>query len=293
MSEPVPRSWLFVPGDDERKQHKALASDADALIFDLEDAVVAAARPAARQQIAKVLQLQTRKDKQQWWVRVNPPTSPECLADLDAIVSAAPDGLVLPKVSVLQELQPVLAYLQRLPAVRVLIIATETPRAVLNLGQWDLASLGRRLAGLTWGTLDLAAALGMSRVTPAAQNDALHPLFAMARSTCVLAAAAAQCPAIDTVYPDFRDLSGLAQEAQQARLDGFAGKLAIHPDQVPVINQSFLFSSAEVQWAQEVLAAFAAAPNSGAVSLNGCMLDRPHHVQAERIIARVKHYSVD
>jgi citrate lyase subunit beta/citryl-CoA lyase len=276
------RSWLFVPGDSERKQSRALGGPADAIILDLEDSVAAAQLPAARKRVAAVLSARNCARPQQLWVRVNPPSSPLFDEDLAAVRDAAPDGLVLPKVSSDGEIVEVARRLGAHSQVRLLVIATETPRALLTLASWNLEGVKARLAGLTWGMEDLGAALGA--VGKRESDGSLAFTFQMARSTCLLAAAAASVQSVDTIFADFRDPEGLAKEAARARRDGFTGKLAIHPDQVPTINAAFTATPDELNWAHRVIAAFAAQPDAGVTSLDGQMIDRPHLVQATRLI---------
>lgn len=277
------RSWLFVPGDSERKQAKALGGPADALILDLEDSVAAAQLPAARERVANVLRARQAGHPQQLWVRVNPPSSPLFAADLAAVRDAGPDGLVLPKVSSAEEIGQVALGLGPHTPIKLLVIATETPKALLTLPHWNLASVAGRLTGLTWGMEDLGTAIGA--LAKRGAGGALTFTFELARSTCLLAAAAAGVQAVDSIYSDFRDTEGLTREAAQARRDGFTGKLAIHPDQVPAINAAFTPTAVEVDWARKVIAAFAAEPHAGVTSLEGQMLDRPHLVQAQRLVA--------
>jgi citrate lyase subunit beta / citryl-CoA lyase len=168
-------------------------------------------------------------------------------------------------------------------ATRIIVIATETPRAVLSLGEYSPETAGARLNGLTWGMEDLAAALGALAKTEA--DGSLTPVFELARSLCLIAAAAAGVQAIDGVHADFRDRAGLEREVARARRDGFGGKLAIHPDQVAVINAAFSPTVAEVEHARRVVAAFEASPGAGVTSLDGRMLDRPHLVLAQRLLA--------
>jgi citrate lyase subunit beta / citryl-CoA lyase len=294
------RSWLFVPGDSERKQAKALTAPADALILDLEDSVDPAQLPAARTQVRELLRSRAAQSAPQLWVRVNPPSSAQWRRDLAAVFGAgesrAPDGIVLPKVSAAEEIVDVAALLTTLEAEHgmsggatgLLVIATETPRGLLALPQYP-AALGAaraaavRLAGLTWGAEDLSAALGAR-----AKRDAAGELtftFALARTGCLLAAAALGVQAIDGVHVDFRDAAGLARELEEARRDGFSGKLAIHPDQVAPINAAFTPTEAERAHALRVVAAFAAAGGAGVASLDGQMIDRPHLIQARRVLA--------
>jgi citrate lyase subunit beta/citryl-CoA lyase len=276
------RSLLFVPGDSERKQTKALTSGADALILDLEDSVAEAQLPAARAQVLQFLNANPRGGTgPQRWVRLNAPSSGKLRDDLRAVIGGKPDGLVLPKVSSAREVAEVSSLLKG-PEIRIIAIATETPQALLTLAYYGTGAAGPRLSGLTWGMEDLSAALGATEKTN--PDGTLTPVFELARSLCLVAAAAAGVQAIDGVHADFRDTAGLAREAARARRDGFTAKLAIHPDQVPVINAAFSPSEAEVEHAKRVVAAFEAEGNAGVTSLDGKMLDRPHLVLAQRVL---------
>lgn len=288
------RSFLFVPGDSERKQAKALATAADVLILDLEDSVDVAQLPAARARVHELLRSQPDRTKQQLWVRVNALSSGLLLEDLAAVMGDAgeggPDGIVLPKVSDPQEIEEVGHYLAALEvrgarglgSTRLMVIATETPRGVLCLPSYPNNVTSKRLAALTWGSEDLGAALGVKARVDG--NGALTPPFQIARTSCLLAATALGVQAIDGVHVDFRNKDGLASELDSARRDGFTGKLAIHPDQVDAINSAFMPTAAEIDKAQRIIAAFAAAAGAGVVSLDGQMIDRPHLVQAQRIV---------
>jgi citrate lyase subunit beta/citryl-CoA lyase len=273
------RSLLFVPGDRPDRMAKALACGADALILDLEDAVVPAAKPAARREVAQFL---AANSASRIWVRVNPLDSPENEKDLAAILRSHPDGIVLPKA----EGGDSVAELARRLSERgnatslILAIATETPAAIFQLGTYGGA---KRLAGLTWGAEDLPAAIGAA--TSREEDGRYTPPYELARSLCLFGAAAAGVAPIETVYPAFRDLDGLAAYAGRARRDGFVGMMAIHPDQVPVINAAFTPSAEEMAHARAVVDAFAANPGVGTLSLDGRMVDRPHLVQAQRILA--------
>jgi citrate lyase subunit beta/citryl-CoA lyase len=297
---PTLRSWLFVPGDSARKQEKALASAADALILDLEDSVAPAHLLAARERVGELLRLRREPGGPRLWVRANAPSSALLRADLEAIFHGGiPDGIVLPKVSAATEILEVarqLATLERAHGAppgrtRLLIIATETAAGVLALPQYPailgaVAALRSRIAGLTWGAEDLSTALGAR-----AQRDgagALTFAFQLARTQCLLASAAMGVQAIDGVCTDFRDAGRLQQELDAARRDGFSGKLAIHPDQIAAINVAFAPTDAEREHAERVVAAFAGAPAAGVVSLDGRMIDRPHLLQAQRILAAVE-----
>jgi citrate lyase subunit beta / citryl-CoA lyase len=293
MSLPPPRSFLFVPGDSERKQAKAIASEADALILDLEDSVAAEKLPVARRQVHEFLTLSAgTPGVSQRWVRLNSLGSGKLIEDLVAVIGAKPDGVVLPKVSSVREVAEVGHYLSALEAregippgsTRILVIATETPNALLALGEYSAATTGERLAGLTWGMEDLSAALGALGKTQ--EDGSLTPVLQLARSLCLITAAAAGVQAIDGVHADFRDAAGLAREIARARRDGFTAKLAIHPDQVPVINAAFSPTPEEIERARRIVAAFEAAPRAGVTSLDGQMLDRPHLVLARRVLER-------
>jgi citrate lyase subunit beta / citryl-CoA lyase len=291
---PLPlRSLLFVPGDSERKQAKALHAGADALILDLEDSVAEAALPAARARVREFLTAQAPGARaQQLWVRPNSLASGKLVEDLSAIIAGRPDGVVLPKVSSVREVHEAGRHLSELEekaglgkaSTRLIVIATETPRALLTLGEYAPETVGERLTGLTWGMEDLSAVIGaLAKTEP---DGSLTPVFELARSLCLIAAAAAGAQAIDGVHADFRDREGLERDVARARRDGFTGKLAIHPDQVPVINAAFTPSEAEIEHARRVLAAFESAKGAGVTSLDGKMLDRPHLVLAQRVLER-------
>ncbi|MGA9583317.1 MAG: CoA ester lyase [Allosphingosinicella sp.] len=273
------RSLLFVPGDRPDRMEKALRAGADALILDLEDSVAPAAKPEARRHVAEFLNTHSSA---KLWVRINPLDSDESDRDLAAILSSHPDGIVLPKAeggASVSELARRLTERGNATS-RILAIATETPAAIFQLGSYGGA---KRLAGLTWGAEDLPAAIGAA--TSREPDGRFTPPYELARSLCLFGAAAAGVAPIETVYPAFRDLDGLAGYAARARRDGFTGMMAIHPDQVPVINAAFTPSAAEVAHARAVVAAFEANPGVGALSLEGRMIDRPHLIQAQRTLA--------
>jgi citrate lyase subunit beta/citryl-CoA lyase len=273
------RSLLFVPGDRPDRMEKALGSGADALILDLEDSVAPAAKPEARRAAHGFLDANPQANL---WVRINPLDGGEAERDLDAILSAHPNGIVLPKAeggASVGELARRLTERGNATA-QILAIATETPAAMFQLGSYGGA---KRLAGLTWGAEDLPAAIGAS--TSREEDGRFTPPYELARSLCLFGAAAAGVAPIETVYPAFRDLDGLASYTGRARRDGFTGMMAIHPAQVAVINAAFTPSEAEVAHARAVVAAFEASPGAGALSLDGRMIDRPHLVQAQRILA--------
>ena len=273
------RSLLFVPGDRPDRMEKALGAGADALILDLEDSVAPSAKPEARRSVADFLEANSVA---KLWVRVNPLDSPEFEKDLGAILAAHPDGIVLPKAeggATVSELARRLSERGNVTA-QIIAIATETPAAMFQLGSYGGA---KRLAGLTWGAEDLPAAIGAS--TSREEDGRYTPPYELARSLCLFGAAAAGVAPIETVYPAFRDMEGLAAYSARARRDGFTGMMAIHPAQVETINAAFTPSEAEVAHARAVVAAFEADPGAGALSLDGKMIDRPHLIQAQRTLA--------
>ncbi len=277
------RSFLFVPADSERKMRSAFVSKADALIFDLEDSVAAEARPDAR-----VLVRENVEGRDDTWVRINPLDTEDADLDLEAVMPGAPTGIVLPKPQSAADAIDLAFRLDELEKAndlepgrtRILPICTERPAALFSLGGY--AGATDRLAGLSWGAEDLAAAVGAS-----ANRDAdgawLKP-YEFARSMCLFAAAAADVPAFDTVYTDFRDLDGLSVYASNARRDGFSGMFAIHPGQIDVINDAFRICEEEIERAQRIVDLFNANPGTGTLGLDGEMIDRPHLIQAQRLL---------
>jgi citrate lyase subunit beta / citryl-CoA lyase len=279
------RSLLFVPADSERKLARGPQSGADALILDLEDSVVPANRPMARSQARDFLG-STGSAGFRRYVRVNPLSSGVVLDDLAAVVPARPDGILLPK-CVPEDLRTLDHYLSAFEAAaalspgttRIIAIATETPAAMFTLG--DYAGVSQRLEGITWGAEDLAACLGgNNRRSDGTYDD----VFRLARSLCLLGAAAAGVTPIDTIYTNFKDEAGLATECAAAKRSGFAAKMAIHPAQIPVINTAFSASEEELAWAHKVLAVFAENPDAGTIALDGKMVDKPHLTLARRLL---------
>jgi len=283
----VNRSFLFVPADSERKLAKAGDCGADALILDLEDAVAEDARPAARRLAAEYLQ--GREDA---WVRINPMDTEHALADLAAVMPSVPAGIVLPKPRGPEDAIALAGHLDEIEqqhGIRpgqtgILALCTERPEALFSLHGYTGAT--PRLSALSWGAEDLSAALGAAANRDEAGN--WLPTYELARSMCLLAAAAAEVAAIDTVYTDFRDLDGLLRYAQNARRDGFSGMLAIHPAQVDVINAAFVPSRAEIERAERIVALFEQNPGAGTIGMDGQMIDRPHLVQAQRLLKMAK-----
>ena len=281
------RSFLFVPADSGRKLEKAGSAGADALILDLEDAVAAAAKPVARQMAADYL-----AGKNDVWVRVNPVDTEYWEADLEAIMPAAPAGIMLPKPRHAQDaltLSERLDELERRHGIehgrtKIIALCTEHPEALLTLRSY--IGTVPRLAGLSWGAEDLSAAVGASTNRDADGN--WLPLYEMARSMCLVAAAAAEVAAIDTVFTDFRDADGLLRYATRARRDGFSGMLAIHPAQVETINAAFEPGADEIERARRIVDLFEQNPGAGTVGLDGKMIDRPHLIQAQRLLQQAQ-----
>ena len=277
------RSFLFVPADSQRKMQKAFVSKADALILDLEDSVAAEARSDAR-----ALTRENIEGRDDTWVRINPLDSEDADLDLEAIMPGAPTGIILPKPQSAGDTIELAFRLDELEeanglplgSTRILPLCTERPEALFSLGGYVGAT--DRLAGLSWGAEDLSTAVGAS--TNRDESGSWLAPYELARSLCLFAAAAAEVPAIDTVFTDFRDTDGLAKYASNAKRDGFAGMLAIHPAQVDVINNAFQLRDEEVERAQRIVELFDANPGAGALGLDGEMIDRPHLIQARRVL---------
>ncbi len=274
MSEP--RSWLFVPADSERKITKALDSEADAIIFDLEDSVVPAMKSVARDLLNN---LPKRSGGPEWWVRVNPLGSEFIKEDLELIGLGDICGIVLPKTETGADVTELAHRTGNIP---VHAIVTETAASLFGLLSYRDPNLP--LAAMSWGAEDLSAALGASSKYDA--DGELSFTYKLARSLCLAGAVAAGVQPVDTIFADFRDEDGLRAEAEAARREGFTGKLAIHPDQVPIINAAFTPSQDDIRDAEEIVAAFEAHPSAGVLSVGGKMVDRPHLTQAMRVLER-------
>ena len=283
-----PHSLLFVPADSERKLAKAADSGADALILDLEDAVAPERKPAARELARAFLQSPRSAASARLWVRINALNTADSRLDLAAIVHAGPCGLMVPKVdhpaalaALSEDLSTREAQAGIGPGTTRLIPLLESPGAILTAAGYLQTRL-QRLSGVTWGAEDLAAALGVrsSRDADGEWNFALRS----ARLQCLLVARALSVDAIETVTTDFKNLDALRAECLRARAAGFTGKLAIHPDQVGVINDAFQPSPAELQHARRVIAAFEKVPGAGAVALDGTMLDIVHLQAAQSLV---------
>jgi citrate lyase subunit beta/citryl-CoA lyase len=277
------RSFLFVPADSERKLNRAGSVAADALILDLEDSVAADARPDAR-----IMAREYCEGKENVWVRINPIDTDDAKADLTAVMPSAPAGIVLPKPeSALAaiELDQALSVLEATHGIdpgstSILPLCTEHPKALFTLDSYIDAT--PRLAGLSWGAEDLSTALGAS--TNRDESGNWLPPYEMARSLCLLAAAASEVAAFDTVFTDYKNDEGLRRYASIARRDGFSGMLAIHPAQVETINSAFVPTAEEIQRAARIVELFEANPGSGTIGMDGKMIDRPHFVQAKRLL---------
>lgn len=283
------RSMLFVPGDSEKKIAKSEQVSPDAVILDLEDAVAPAKKSVGREVVTEYLRATRGKRTAALYVRVNPLSTPDALADLAAVMAGAPDGIVQPKPGSPDEVVRLAHYLDAFEAqhgispgsTRIVPVATEVPEAMFNLGGYS--RVGPRLAGLTWGAEDLSAAIGA--ITNKDDDGDWSSPYRLARSLCLFAASAAKVAAIDTLYADFRDDKGLAASCRRSRRDGFLGRIAIHPDQVQTINEAFTPSCDEIDRARRIIAMFDENPGAGALSLDGQMVDMPHLVQARKIVS--------
>lgn len=289
------RSWLFVPGDSEKKLNKVFQIGADVVIVDLEDSVTAAAKPTARRLACDWLQKHRTQvlsgTNYRRWVRINPLDTPLWREDLAAVMPAGPRGIVVPKVQDPEQLRMLAAELYELeqragvPTGRteIMPMVAETAQSALNIADYASPDFSMpRLAGMTWGAEDLATAIGASR-----QRDGegkWTDMFAMIRSQLLLSAHAKGVAAIDAVHTDFTDLDALAKVAGAAYRDGFTGMLAIHPAQVKVINQAFSPSEEELARAHAIVNAFAERPDAAALQLDGKMIEKPHLDAARRVI---------
>lgn len=280
------RSWLFAPGDSDKKMGKAIASDADIALLDLEDSVTPDNKPAARERVAAAIS--GAEDKSRVWVRINPLSSNWTEADLDAVVGAGPGGIFLPKAEGGHDVETLDAMLAareskaglNVGAIQIAALVTETAAAMFTTGTYNGAP---RLVAMSWGAEDLSSELG-ARQQRRPDGEYTH-VYEMARSLCLLGAVKAGVAPIETVQPEFRDLDKLAERARSVRAQGFRGMLAIHPAQVAPINAAFTPSAEELAHARAVIQAFADDPGAGTVSMDGNMLDRPHLALAQRLIA--------
>jgi len=274
---PPPRSWLFVPADSEKKIAKAIASDADAIIFDLEDSVSLENKQSARD----LLKTLNRDGGPRWWVRINPLRTDHHKPDLEVFASSDFEGVVLPKAESGADVVELSHTTGHLP---IHAIVTETPASLFGLLSYHQPSCP--LAAMSWGAEDLSAALGASSKYDA--DGSLSFTYRLARSLCLAGAVAAGVQAVDGVFADFKDGAGLIAEARAAAREGFTGKLAIHPDQVAPINAAFTPTADEIAQAKKIITAFAADPSAGVLSVDGRMVDRPHLIQAKALLARAR-----
>ena len=281
------RSWLFAPGDSEKKMEKAAAGSADIAIFDLEDAVTPEEKPKARTMVRAFLDAQP-DDRSRLWIRINPLDGPHALADLAAVIPGRPGGIMLPKARGRADVELLDHYLSALEvsagieqgSTRVIALVTETAAGMFTTGDYAGAP---RLVAMTWGAEDLADALGASENCNPDGSYAFT--YQLARSLCLLGAATAGVAPIETIQGDFRDLETLRKRAEQVRRDGYRGMLAIHPAQVDVINQAFSPNADEIAAAQEIVDLFAANPGVGTIGYKGGMLDRPYLARAQALLA--------
>ena len=283
------RSWLFSPGDNEKKMAKAVESNADIALLDLEDAVAVENKPIARQMVQDLLRANAA-ERARIWVRINPLDGPYALDDLAAILPAQPGGIMLPKVDGRADVEKLDHYLSALEVANgmeegstpVIVLITETAEAMFHTGDYKGV---RRLAALTWGAEDLADAVGA--MSNRDMDGRFSFTFELARSLTLLGAAAAGVPAVETICADFKDLEALKARAEMVRRNGFRGMLAIHPAQVDVINAAFTPSADEIAEAKEIVEIFRANPGVGAIGYKGGMLDRPFLSRAQQLLAQV------
>ena len=273
-----PRSWLFVPADSEKKIGHALESEADAIIFDLEDSVVPAQKTVAREILKN---LPARSGGPEWWVRINPIGSEFHSDDIDVIGNADIKGIVLPKA---EGGDDVIELAHRTGNIPVHAIVTETAASLFGLLSYR--NPASPLTAMSWGAEDLSAALGAASKYDA--DGELCFTYQLARSLCLAGAVAAGVQPVDGVFAELRNNEGLKREAEAAAHDGFTGKLAIHPAQVPIINAAFAPSAEDLRHAADIVAAFEAHPEAGVLSVGGKMVDRPHLLQARRVLERAR-----
>lgn len=286
------RSALFIPADSERKLQKAVHCGADVVILDLEDSVHPDAKQKARKTLVDFMNsIERTPDAPRFFVRVNALDTGLTALDLEAVLPTGLDGIVQPKAIDGNCVKTLSTMMQQLrheagissPMPEILVIATETPLALFHLHTYG--GVSDHLKAMTWGAEDLSAELGA--ITNRDENGLHTGPYQLARSLCLAGAVAAGLQPVDTVYPDFRNEEGLRKEAEDAARDGFTGKLAIHPAQVPIINEVFTPSAETIEKARNVITAFAAQPTAGVVNINGEMFDIPHLTRAKKLLARL------
>ncbi|HEX7872636.1 MAG TPA: CoA ester lyase [Sphingobium sp.] len=280
------RSWLFAPGDSEKKMTKAMEGVADIVLIDLEDAVAPENKIATRTTVHDFIKANPAQ-RERLWVRINPFDGPYTLGDLAAVIPANPGGIMLPKVysrAEVEKLDHMLSVLEVANGIeegstKVIVLITETAEAMFHTGSYKGAP---RVVALTWGAEDLADSIGAS--SNRNPDGSYSFTYELARSLTVLGAATAGVTAIETISADFKDLDALRKRAEGVRRDGFKGMLAIHPAQVDVINAAFTPTEAEIAEAQEIVDVFAANPGVGAIGWKGGMLDRPYLSRAQQLL---------
>ncbi|WP_234035255.1 HpcH/HpaI aldolase/citrate lyase family protein [Aurantiacibacter sediminis] len=293
------RSWMFVPGDSERKLAKASSIGADVIILDLEDAVAPEAKEMARETTRSWLEEQRANtdatEGTQLWVRINPLDTTQWQYDIESVLAGKPDGIMVPKTADPEQLRRLITVLYEMEprngiapgSTRLLPLVSETPQSANCIADYGRADTEvPRLAGLTWGAEDLSAAIGASRKRD--DRGVWTDLFRMVRAQVLLASHAAGVAAIDTLHADFRDEEGLRKVARESYQDGFSGMMAIHPAQVPIINEAFSPSDEELAEARAIVDLFAENPGVGALQLDGRMIDQPHLDQARKLLASVR-----
>ena len=281
------RSWLFVPGDSERKLAKGPSTGADILILDVEDSVSPARKPVARKMIAEYLGSAAR-DGAPLWVRINGLHTPYWREEVQAAMAGGADGIVLPKprspadVFAVTELMDQFEGSGRGEPAKILALAGETARGLMSLHEYRPGL--PRLTALSWGSEDLGTDVGALRRRR--EDGSLLPLYEIARALTLAAATVAEVDAIEAVYADFRNLEGFRQFAQEALEMGYVGGAAIHPAQVEILNEVFTPSDEQLAEAREIVDAFERSGETGVMSIRGKMVDQPHLAQARKLLRR-------
>ena len=282
------KSYIFVPGDSDKKLAKANDLGADAIIFCLEDAVAEANKPLARAKVREYLETHRSSSSSQLWVRVNPFSSSHMLKDLVAIMAGHPYGVFLPKPSNGNDFKVLDNYLTILevqngidPGTTRVMSVTESCIGTINQGEFATAS--PRLSGMCWGAEDMSADVGASDNKDEDGNYFL--VHQINRANCLVVCNAGNMQAVDGICSDYKNETMLRDECKKARAEGFTGKIAIHPAQIPIINEMFSPSAEEISYAKRVIQAFEESPEqAGTVGLDGKMLDYPHLKRAKRLL---------